>query len=88
MARLWLPRSGKYGAQQPLDVLGSQAHKRSLRNTHTHTQQLHSLCLSLSKGQECRTTEVGISFDETACRNPTPSLHRARTAARWGETSP
>lgn len=37
MARLWLPWSGKYGAQQPLDVLGSQ----------THIQQLLSLCLSL-----------------------------------------
>lgn len=35
MARLWLPRSGKYGAQQPLDVLGSKAHKLSLSNTHS-----------------------------------------------------
>lgn len=35
MARLWLPRSGKYGAEQPLDVLGSKAHKPSLSNTHT-----------------------------------------------------
>ena len=86
MARLWLPRSGKYGEQQLLDVLGSQAHQRSLRNT--HTQRLHSLRLSLAKGQECCTTEAGISFDETTCRNPTPSLHRVRITARCGETAP
>ncbi len=62
MARLWLPRSGKYGARQPLNVSGSQTHEHSRRII--HTQQLHSLCLSPAKGPECRSTEAGISSDK------------------------
>lgn len=61
MACLWLRRLGKYGAQQLLYV------------SETHTLSYYILCLSLAEGQQSCTTEVGITFDKTACQNPAPS---------------